>query len=78
MPDLLWAYSVMIRGIIGSRNIDEALTTGKAEIQILASTRIQALLDHFEADDEEQMHKLKSLFVKELRKIDPSIQVEWE
>lgn len=43
------AAETVIRGIIGSRNIDEALTTGKAEIQILASTQIQSLLDSFKA-----------------------------
>ncbi len=37
----------VIRGIIGSKKIDEALTTGKAEIQILAKDRIQALLDKY-------------------------------
>lgn len=36
-----------IRGIVGSKKIDEALTTGKAEIQILAQERVQALLDKY-------------------------------
>ncbi len=31
----------------------------------------------FEADDEASMHKLKALFVGELRKIDSGIQVDW-
>ncbi|GJL77053.1 MAG: HflK protein [Nitrospinaceae bacterium] len=43
------AAETVIRGIIGSRNIDEALTTGKAEIQILAGAQIQGLLDQFQA-----------------------------
>lgn len=37
----------VIRGIAGSKNIDEALTTGKAEIQIIAREQIQTLLDNF-------------------------------
>lgn len=43
------ATETVIRGITGSKNIDEALTTGKAEIQILAKDQIQALLDHYES-----------------------------
>lgn len=43
------AAETVIRGIIGSRNIDEALTTGKAAIQILSEEQIQKLLDTFEA-----------------------------
>jgi modulator of FtsH protease HflK len=39
----------VIRGITGSKKIDEALTTGKAEIQILAKDRIQALLDRYKS-----------------------------
>ena len=35
----------VVRGIVGSRKIDEALTTGKAAIQISAQEQIQALLD---------------------------------
>ena len=35
----------VVRGIVGSRKIDEALTTGKAEIQISAQQQIQRLLD---------------------------------
>ena len=31
----------------------------------------------FEGDDEDAIHKLKSLFVRELRSIDSSIQVDW-
>lgn len=45
---------------------------------IRASNTSPHLTMRFEADDEEAMHKLKSAFVKELRKVDPSIQVEWE
>ena len=37
-----------IRGIVGSNNIDEALTTGKAEIQIKAKVLIQGLMDKYE------------------------------
>ena len=39
----------VIRGITGSKKIDEALTTGKAEIQILAKDQIQALLDKYQS-----------------------------
>ena len=39
----------VIRGIIGSKKIDEALTTGKAEIQVLAKDQIQVLLDRYES-----------------------------
>jgi len=39
----------VIRGITGSRKIDEALTTGKAEIQVLAKEQIQALLDKYKS-----------------------------
>jgi len=35
----------VVRGIVGSRKIDEALTTGKAEIQITAQEQIQQLLN---------------------------------
>lgn len=41
------AAETIIRGIIGSRNIDDALTTGKSEIQILSRERIQQLLDQY-------------------------------
>lgn len=43
------AAETVIRGIIGSKKIDEALTTGKAEIQILSREHIQKLLDQYEA-----------------------------
>ena len=43
------AAETVIRGITGSKNIDEALTTGKAEIQVLAQEQIQALLDKYES-----------------------------
>ena len=36
-----------IRGIVGSKNIDEALTTGKSEIQVLAKEQIQKILDKY-------------------------------
>ena len=39
----------VIRGIVGSRNIDEALTTGKSDIQITSREQIQKLLDTFQA-----------------------------
>ena len=38
----------VIRGIIGSNDIDGALTTGKAEIQIKAKELIQGLLEKYE------------------------------
>ena len=31
----------------------------------------------FEADDEQSMHQLKSLFVREIRTVDSSIQIDW-
>lgn len=37
----------VIRELIGKKKIDEALTTGKNEIQILAKERIQGLLDKY-------------------------------
>ncbi len=43
------AAETVIRGIIGSKNIDEALTTGKAEIQVLAKSQIQQLLDRYDS-----------------------------
>ena len=43
------AAETVIRGIIGSKNIDEALTTGKAEIQQLVQVQMQALLDDFQS-----------------------------
>ncbi len=39
----------VMRGIIGSKKIDEALTTGKAEIQILLKEQMQGLLDKYES-----------------------------
>jgi len=39
----------VIRGIIGSGKIDEALTTGKAVIQITSKEQIQKLLNNFQA-----------------------------
>lgn len=45
---------------------------------IRASNTSPNLTMRFEADDDDALHKLKSIFVKELRKIDPAIQVEWE
>ncbi|MBT3923274.1 MAG: FtsH protease activity modulator HflK [Nitrospina sp.] len=43
------ATETVIRGITGSKKIDEALTTGKAEIQVLAKDQIQELLDRYES-----------------------------
>ena len=43
------AAETVIRGIIGSKKIDEALTTGKAEIQVLAKDQIQTLLDRYDS-----------------------------
>lgn len=39
----------VVRGIVGSRKIDEALTTGKAAIQLNAQEQIQKLLDKHES-----------------------------
>jgi len=43
------ATETVIRGITGSKNIDEALTTGKAEIQVLAKDQIQELLNNYKS-----------------------------
>ncbi|MCF8719662.1 FtsH protease activity modulator HflK [Nitrospina gracilis] len=43
------AAETVIRGIIGNKMIDEALTVGKAEIQILVKEQMQALLDGYQA-----------------------------
>ena len=43
------ATETVLRGIIGSKKIDEALTTGKNEIQVLAKDMIQQLLDKYES-----------------------------
>ncbi|PIQ96801.1 MAG: FtsH protease activity modulator HflK [Nitrospinae bacterium CG11_big_fil_rev_8_21_14_0_20_56_8] len=43
------AAETIIRGIVGSKKIDEALTTGKAEIQVLAQEKIQALMDRYQS-----------------------------
>ncbi len=45
---------------------------------IRASNTSAELTMRFEADDEESLHKLKSLFVQELRKVDSSIEVNWD
>ena len=41
------AAETVVRGIVGSNKIDEALTTGKAEIQIKAREGIQGLLEKY-------------------------------
>ena len=43
------AAETVIRGITGSKKIDEALPTGKAEIQVLAKDQMQALLDKYKS-----------------------------
>ena len=43
------ATETVIRGITGSKKIDEALTTGKAEIQVMAKDQIQKLLDKYDS-----------------------------
>ncbi len=43
------AAETVIRGIIGSKKIDEALTTGKAEIQQLVQVQMQSLLDNYKS-----------------------------
>lgn len=45
---------------------------------IRASNTGSELTMRFEADDEETLHKLKALFVRELRNIDNSIDVNWD
>ncbi|VUD69147.1 Phosphomannomutase/phosphoglucomutase [Thalassocella blandensis] len=44
---------------------------------IRASNTSAHLTLRFEGDDEESLHKLKSIFVMELKKVDPSIQINW-
>ena len=44
---------------------------------IRASNTSPDLTLRFEADDENSLHHIKSLFIRELRKIDNSIQVDW-
>jgi len=43
------AAETVIRGIIGSKKIDEALTTGKEEINTLVEIQIQLLLDKYQS-----------------------------
>lgn len=45
---------------------------------VRASNTGAELTLRFEADDEDSMHQLKSLFIRELRKIDSSITVNWD
>ncbi len=45
---------------------------------IRASNTSANLTMRFEADDEDSLHKIKAILVKELRKVDPSIQVDWK
>ena len=44
---------------------------------VRASNTGAELTLRFEADDEASLHKLKSIFVKELRLVDSTIQVDW-
>lgn len=44
---------------------------------VRASNTGAELTLRFEADDDDSLHKLKSIFVKELRAIDSSIEVNW-
>ncbi len=43
------AAETVIRGIVGSKQIDEALTTGKEEINTLVEVQIQLLLDKYQS-----------------------------
>jgi len=61
------AAETVLRGIIGSKKIDEALTTGKAEIQNLAEQQIQALLDKYKSGIE--------VVTVQLQDVDPPKQV---
>ena len=45
---------------------------------VRASNTAAELTLRFEADDQDAMHQLKSLFVQELKKIDSSIEVDWD
>ena len=56
-----------LRGIIGSKKIDEALTTGKAEIQALAKEQVQALLEKYQSGIE--------VVTVQLQDVDPPKQV---
>lgn len=44
---------------------------------VRASNTSAHLTLRFEGDDDEALHKLKSIFVLELKKVDPAIRVEW-
>jgi len=44
---------------------------------VRASNTAAELTLRFEADNEEAMHQLKSLFIQELKKVDSSIEVDW-
>ena len=61
------AGETIIRGIIGSRKIDEALTTGKAEIQVKAQELIQLLLDRYKSGIQ--------IVTVQLQDVDPPEQV---
>jgi len=61
------AAETAIRGIIGSKKIDEALTTGKAEIQDLAKQQIQMLLEKYQSGIE--------VVTVQLQDVDPPKQV---
>ncbi len=45
---------------------------------VRASNTLSSLTLRFEAEDEEFMHKIKALFVRELRKIDKTINIDWK
>ena len=44
---------------------------------VRASNTSSDITMRFEADDKEAMHKLQSLFARELKKIDPSLVIQW-
>ncbi len=58
----------ILRGIIGSKKIDEALTTGKAEIQLLAKDQVQELLNKYKSGIQ--------IVTVQLQDVNPPQQVE--
>ncbi len=58
----------VIRGIVGEKKIDEALTTGKAEIQIQIQEQMQTLLDKYESGIQ--------IVTAQLQNVHPPAQVE--
>ncbi len=58
----------VIRGIVGEKKIDEALTTGKAEIQIQIQEQMQNLLNKYQSGIQ--------IVTAQLQNVHPPVQVE--